>query len=303
MNAGLIDMSDYCEDEDPATLIERALRRHLNVKNTGDLELSFVLTVQEGLYYLLVHVEHGLYVDFSQGARALDAIHPQLGPSLLHYLSMVTPLTPAFTPQGCRQFIEWLHWEGWEDAENLLEMARHDLAYAREVEENSLGDVEVAAYADEHYFTPNRVNAQLEPRYQKPDVLSLEELADLCRRHGLANAGKVCALLQELAELTKRLPRFDGGYFERSDGSHPFGAVVTVRPQGVEDDLVSEILREYDESVWQSGEYDPSYVLAFEPEDPGSLLMLKDALHACRGILESTRTLFTTLEVISCLFL
>ncbi|MDQ3398936.1 MAG: hypothetical protein M3511_14435, partial [Deinococcota bacterium] len=212
-----------------------------------------------------------------------------------------TPLTPAFTPEVCRHHIEWLHWGGWEDAEELLEQARQDLAYSRGVEGGSLSEEEVQAFADSQYFTPNRVNALLDTRYQQPQVLPLEEVEVLCRRHALHNTLRAARCLMTLRELEKALPERSRHIEDEGDGYPPFGALISL-PNDDETDLVGETFEEYAQMVWQSGEFDPVYALAFDPKDASSIATLKAALLTSKRILKTTNLLFGSLEVISCLF-
>jgi hypothetical protein len=259
------------------------------------------LARREEDYRLLMHVEPGRNLDFTRAAQVLGRIHPQLGPSLLHYVGLHTPLMPAFTPELCRHHIEWLHWGGWEDAEELLEQARQDLAYSRGVEGDSLSEGDVQAYADSHYFTPNRVNALLDPHYQQPQVLPLEEVEALSQQHALHNTLQTTRCLMTLRELEKALPERSRHIDDEGDGYPPFGALISL-PHDAETDLVGEIYEEYAQMVWQSGEFDPVYALAFDPDDASSLETLKAALTTSRRILETTNALFDSLEVISCLF-
>jgi hypothetical protein len=231
----------------------------------------------------------------------LDRIHPQLGPSLLHYVNRHTPLTPVFTPEVCRGHIEWLHWGGWEDAEELLEEARQDLAFSLEVEADSLSEEDVQTYADSHYFTPNRVNALLDPRYQQPNVLPLEDIEALCKQYALHNTLEAARCLITLRRLEQVLPECTGCLNDEGDGYPPFGALISLL-EDAETDLVGEIYEEYAQMVWQSGEFEPAYFLPFDPGDASTLETLRIALATSRRILATTEALFNLLEVLSCLF-
>lgn len=249
----------------------------------------------------MISLDEGSYLDFAPPARVCDGAHDQLGPSLLKHLYACTPLLPAFTPEVCREYIVAYHWEGFDEAENLLEMARSDLAYAEGVPEDSLSTEDVETYADSHYFTPKRVDSLIERRYQNPGKLSLEACAELCRRHGFANLTRACALLVELRRLTDALPECAREPYEYLDGCAPFGMVVSVQKEGAESDLVEEIYCEHQQQAWQLGEFEPVYALELDPSDPDSLTTLRDALETCKHMLELTQELYTTLEVTTCL--
>ena len=241
-------------------------------------------------------------MDFTRAAAVCDRVHEQLGPSLLTHLRLVTPLTPAFTPEVAHDYIVTYHWEGFDEAENLLERAREDLAYAMQVNEDSLGDEELETFADSHYFTPRRVDSLIDPRYQHPGTLPLKACLELCRRHALPNLTRLCELLTELVALSDRLPERSGDFYASSDGYHPFAAVLGLPREGAEHDLVDEIHQEHEQAVWQGGEFDPVYALEIAPDDPSSLTALRSALEVAKRSLALTEELYTTLEVCSCLF-
>ena len=75
---------------------------------------------------------------------------------------------------------------------------------------------------------------------------------------------------------------------EASDGSEPFAALVSLPRAGAEDDLVDEVYREYESSVWQGGEFDPVYALEVVPDDPASLSTFKTALAVAKRSFELT---------------
>ena len=211
-------------------------------------------------------------------------------------------LGPAFTPEVCREYIVCYHWEGWDEAENLLELARSDLAYAEGVDEDSLSLEEVERYADSHYFTPKRVDSLIDRRYQNPGTLSLEACTELCRRHGFVNLTRACELLTELRALTGALPERAHELYEYFDGSQPFGIVVGLQQEGADLDLVDEIYREHEQHAWQVGDFEPLYALDVDLDAPDSLTHLRSALGTCKRMLELTQKLYDTLEVTAWLF-
>jgi hypothetical protein len=249
----------------------------------------------------LISLDEGSYLDFAQPARVCDGAHDQLGPSLLTHLYACTPLLPAFTPEVCRDYIVSYHWEGFDEAENLLEMARCDLAQAQGVDGDSLSTEDVETYADSHYFTPRRVDSLIDRRYQNPGKLPLEARAELCRRYGFRNLTRACELLTELRTLTDALPERSQELYEYVDGCAPFGMVVSLQKEGAESDLVEETYREHEQHAWQVGKFEPVYALELDPGDPDSLTTLRSALGTCKHLLELTQKLYTTLEVTTCL--
>ena len=264
------------------------------------LTYSFA-AVGEGFYFL-IGLDEGSYLDFTQPALVCDRANEQLGPSLLTHLHACTLLLPAFTPEVCREYIVGYHWEGWDEAENLLELARSDLAYAEGVDEDSLSLEEVERYADSHYFTPKRVDSLIDRRYQNPGTLSLEACTELCRRHGFVNLTRACELLTELRALTGALPERAHELYEYFDGSQPFGMVVGLQQEGADLDLVDEIYREHEQHAWQVGDFEPLYALAVDIGAPDSITTLRSALGTCKRMLELTQKLYDTLEVTAWLF-
>ncbi len=302
LQAEIVDADDFEKGADPSSFIARSLIRLWASEAIERFSLTYSFdTVDEGFYFL-INLSEGSYLDFAQPALVCDRAHEQLGPSMLSHLYACTPLLPAFTPEVCRDYIVCYHWEGLDEAENLLEMARSDLAYAEGVDENSLSREEVEAYAESHYFTPKRVDSLIDRRYQNPGKLSLEACAELCRRHGFLNLTRACELLGELRTLTEALPERAQKLYEYIDGSRPFGMVVGVQEEGAELDLVDEIYREHEQHAWQVGEFEPLYALEVNLNDPTSLATLKDALEACKRMVELTQELYATLEVTTCLF-
>jgi hypothetical protein len=302
LQAEIIDADDYEGGADSSSFIARSLTRLWVPEGIERFSLTYSFaTVGEGSYFL-INLDEGSYLDFAQPALVCDRAHEQLGPSLLTHLHAYTPLLPAFTPEVCREYIVCYHWEGWDEAENLLEMARCDLSYAQGVDEDSLSAEEVATYAESHYFTPRRVDSLIDRRYQNPGTLSLEACAELCRYHGFTNLTRVCELLGELRTLTAALPERAQELYEYIDGSRPFGMVVGLQQEGAEIDLVDEIYREHEQHAWQTGEFEPLYALELDPNDPDSFPTLKNALEACKRMLKLTQELYETLEVSTCLF-
>lgn len=263
--------------------------------------LDYSLATAFDQLYFLITLSGGDYLDFSQPACVCDRAHEALGPSLLSHLDAHTSLLPAFTPEACRAHVEMSYWEGWEEAEYLLELARSDLAHARRVAEASLSHEEVETYADQHYFTPNTVNGLLEPRYQQPGGLSLEQCGKLCRSHGYLNLTRVCELLGELRTLEEGLPERSESLYEQIEHYQPYGVVIGL-PGEQSRDLVDEIYGEYEQDVWNGGEFGPVYALEVDPNDPYSLITLRSALEVCKRMVELTQELYVTLEVTACLF-
>lgn len=298
----MIDAADAQGDEDPAAFDERSMGRLWVLAGQGHFSHTYSFATVEDVRYFLITLDEGSYLDFSPIKAVCDGAHDQLGPSLLTHLQGCTPLTPAFTPEVCRDWIANLHWEGWDEAENLLDMARHDLAYARGVDEALLSDEEVAIYADDHYFTPRRVDRLVERRYGEPGRLSLEACTELCRRHGFAHLLSVCVLLEALRGLGQELPTCSERFYETTEGYQPFGLVVGMPHENAEMNLVEEMYREHEQLVWQGGEFDPVYALEIRPDDPDSLGTLKSALAVAKRSLELTQELYQTLEVTRCLF-
>ena len=300
LQAEIVDADDFETGADPSSFITRSLTRLWAPAAIERFSLTYSFaTVGEGFYFL-VGLDEGSYLDFAQPALACDRAHEQLGPSLLTHLCACTPLLPAFTPEVCREYIVCYHWEGWDEAENLLDMARCDLAYAEGVDEDNLSLEEVERYADSHYFTPKRVDALIDRRYQNRGKLSLEACTELCRRHGFVNLTRVCELLTELRTLAVALPERAHELYEHIDGSQPFGMVVGLQQEGADLDLVDEIYREHEQHAWQVGDFEPLYALDVDLGAPDSLTHLKSALGTCRRMLEFTQELYATLEVSTC---
>ena len=302
LQAEIVDADDFETGADPSSFITRSLTRLWVPAATEHFSLTYSFaTVGEGFYFL-IGLDAGSYLDFAQAALVCDRAHEQLGPSLLTHLHACTPLLPAFTPEVCREYIVCYHWEGWDEAENLLEMARCDLAHAEGVDEDSLSREDVETYADSHYFTPKRVDALIDRRYQNPGKLSLKACEDLCRQHGFTNLTRACELLTELRTLAGALPECAHELYEYVDGSQPFAMVVGLQQEDAELDLVDEIYREHEQHAWQVGDFEPVYALKLDPGDPDSLATLKGALGTCKRMVELIQKLYDTLEATACLF-
>ena len=299
LEARIIEADDFVKGHDPASFIARSLERLWVPRGIKRFSLDYSLVTAFDQLYFLITLSRGDTFDFSQPALVCDRVHEALGPSLLSQLDAATPLLPAFTPEACRAHIEMTYWEGWEDAAYLFERARSDLAYARRVTEESLSQEEVETYADQHYFTPNTVNELLEPRYQQPGRLSLEQCGDLCRSHGYPNLTRVCELLGELRTLARALPERSESLYGQIEHYQAYGVVIGL-PSGQSRDLVEEIYWDYERDVWNGGEFGPVYALELG-EDPETLVRLKRALRICQRSLELTEALYDTLEVTSSL--
>ena len=302
LEAGIIDADDAEQGDDPTSFVGRGLTRLWLPERLERFDYAYALAPFDDGLYFSVGLEGSYAFDFSAAAAACDAVDLRLGPTLLTQLRLYTPLTPAFTPEVCRDYLAAFYWEGSDDAENLFYLARDDLAYAQGVDEALLDDAEVAAYADSHYFTPGRVERLIERRYTDPGNFTLKDCLSLCRRHALPNLTRVCELLYALRALAERLPAASRDVLEAADGSEPFAALVSLPRAGSEDDLVGEVYREYEDSVWQGGEFGPVYALALEPDDPASLSRFKTTLAVAKRSLELTDELYRTLEVTTCLF-
>lgn len=302
LDAEVIDADDFTEGDDPASFIARSIKRLWLPEELENFGLSYTLTTVDDQLYFLITLDEGHYLNFAPVAEVCDRVNDELGPSLLTHLDRQTPLTPAFTPELCRELIAMSYWEGFDDADYLLEQARADLAQAQGVDEAGLSDEEVESYAESHYFTPRRVDSLIDKHYQQPGRLSVRTCRDLCRRHGFTNLGHVCELLEELEVLGRHLPERSESFYELSDGYKPYAVVVGVQREGVESDLVDEMFREYEQQAWQAGELEPLYALEISPDEPGSLSTLRDAFEVGKRSMELTQKLYRTLEVTRCLF-
>jgi hypothetical protein len=302
LDAEVIDEGDFVAGDDPASFIARSVKRLWLSEGLEDFGLTYTIATVDDQLYFLITLNEGHYLDFAPVAEVCDTVNDQLGPSLLTHLYAHTPLTPAFTPEACRELIAMSYWEGFDDADYLLEQARADLAQAHGVDEASLSDEEVESYADSHYFTSRRVDSLIDKRYQQPGRLSLETCRDLCSQHGFANLKHVCELLGTLEALGRNFPERSESFYEQFDGYMPYAVVIGVQHEGVEEDLVDEMFREYEQQVWQAGEYEPIYALEIDADKPGSLAALANVLEVGKRSLELTQKLYDTLEVTRCLF-
>lgn len=298
LDAGIVDAGDAEADDDPTAFAERSLARRWLPEGLEHFSYSYALGQNDERLVFSVRLERGLEIDFTAAAAACDAVNPLLGPSLLTHLRLYTPLAPAFTPEVCRDYLATFYWEGSDAAENLLHLARGDLADAQGIDEALVDPDEARAHADSHYFTPGRVDMLLERRYTDLGKLSLGECLSLCRQHQLGNLTRVCKLLYPLRALAERLPGCSEGVCGSSDGFEPFAAVLTL-PQ-VGDDLVSEVYSEYEESVWQGGAFNAVYALEIDPAAQASLAAFKTALAVARKSLELTGELYRVLEETTC---
>ena len=301
LQAEIVDADHFERGADPSSFIARSLKRLWTPEGIEDFSLTYSLaTIADGLYFL-IGLDQGNYLDFTPAALVCDRANEQLGPSLLTHLYACTPLLPAFTPEVCRDFIVSYHWEGWDEAENLVELARFDLAQAQGLDGDSLSREEVESYADSHYFTPRRVDSLIERRYQNPGKLPLAACEELCRRRSFSNLTRACELLTELRALADALPERAQEVYDYIEGCAPFGMVVGLQKEGAELDLVGEIFREHEQHAWQLGEFEPVYAIEVDPSIPETLTALKDALGTCKRMVELTQELYTTLEVTTCL--
>ncbi len=303
LGADVIDADDYRGDDDPASFIGRSITRLWTPETLTSFDYGYTFATVEGQLYFLIRVDGTHYLDFAPVKAVCDSVHRQLGPSLLTHLYSHTPLTPAFTPEVCFEFISMMFWEGFDDAEHLLEQARYELAQNQNVEPDSVSAEEAASYADSHYFTPRRVDTLIDKRYQNPGLLSLTYCSNLCHRHGLRKLGRVCELLGRLERLSETFPRDTEPLYEDSGDYGIFAAVIGVQAEDDTENLVTEIYREHEQQMWQYGELEPVYALKIDTDEPDTLTDLRTALGDAKESLELTQQLYDTLEVTSCLSL
>ena len=299
--AEVVDADDYREGDDPASYIGRSITRLWTPELLTSFGYSYTFDTVDDQLYFLIKLGGSHYLDFTPVTFVCDAVHKQLGPSLLTHLYRHTPLTPAFTPEVCREFITMLYWEGFDDAECLLEQARYEVAQNQNIDPGSVSAEEVESYADSYYFTPKRVDSLIDKRYQNPGRLSLKTCRKLCRLHGLENLSGVCELLGRLERLSATFPLRSERIYEDSGDYGTFAAVIGVEAEDGDENLVTEIYREHEQQMWQYGELEPVYALALNLADPDSLSTLRTALEAAKESLELTQTLYDTLEETTCL--
>ena len=302
LQAKIIDEADFVQGDDPATFVARSIGRLWTPERFADFGYGYTLTVLDDHLYFIVTLEGAHYLDFSPIAALCDSLHPQLGPSLLNHLYRVLPLTPAFTPEVCFEHIVMSHWSGLDDAEELLWMARNDLAHAQGVIEESLSDEEVETYADSYYLTPNHVSELLEERYQRPGTLDLTACRALCPAETYPNLEDLLDLLEELEALSGALPERAERFYEQFEGEEPYALIVGLQ-QGKARDLVVEIYREHTDMIWNSGfEFAPIFTLEVDTNDMTNLDTLRTTLRTCKRSLELAQQLVSILEVTACLF-
>jgi len=303
LGAEVVDADDYAENDDPASFIERSISRLWTPETLTSFHYSYTFDTVDDQLYFLIELGGTHYLDFASVKTVCDSVHRQLGPSLLTQLYRYTPLTPAFTPEVCREFITMMYWEGFDDAECLLEQARYELAQNQNVEPDSVSAEEVASYADSYYFTPKRVDKLIDKRYQQPGTLSLETCSKLCHRHGLRKLSHVCEQLERLERLSETFPRATGSLYEDSSDYGTFGAVIGIQGEREGEDLVSEMFGEVEQQQMQYGDLEPVYKQALSLNDPDSLSTLRTALGNAKESLELTQQLYNTLEETTCLSL
>lgn len=184
-----------------------------------------------------------------------------------------------------------------ENDRALLDEARDELGHQFDGDEGTFTEEEVVTYAQEHFLTVAKVNERLEPRYQEHGNLTLNECWVLCEKYGVAKALPVIRALEALANLAPSLPDADREIYDLIEGQLPFGVMITL---GSPDGLMHEVYADYEQMIWQSGmDFQPTFALAFDPDEPEILEMLRDALVACGLVLEETNTLLYTLEALS----
>ncbi len=303
LEAEVVDADDYAENDDPASFIERSIMRLWTPETLTSFHYSYTFDTVGDQLYFLIKLGGSHYLDFAPVKAVCDSVHRQLGPSLLTHLYKHTPLTPAFTPELCREFITMMYWEGFDDAECVLEQARYELAQNQNVEPDSVSSEEVASYADSYYFTPKRVDNLIDTRYQQPGTLSLKTCSKLCHRHGLEKLSRVCEQLGRLEALSETFPRDTGALYEDSSDYGTFGAVIGIHDERADEDLVSEMFGEVEQQQMQYGDLEPVYKQALSLDDLDSLTTLRTALGDAKESLELTQTLYDTLEETTCLSL
>ena len=296
LEVGFVQACDDAPHSSPNALIEKAITRTLgNSFSYPGFDLVFRVAKfeEQGCHYLLVFVSGVPVISFDAAATALDKLDPQLGPSILGYVYRTLDLTPAFTPEVAKDIIRWHYWQGLDDDSILLEEAEEELEHQFGNRERAFTHEDVIAYAQEHFLTSQKVDARLAPRYQEHGALSLERCRGLCTEK-LEQALPIITALEKLAELQGALPERDRHIDDLIEGELPFGVIVTL---GGDHDLVREVYGEYEQQIWQTGmDFQPTYALGFDPDDPETLTTLKDALTVCGLILEQTNALFYALE-------
>jgi hypothetical protein len=300
LEAGIVQESDDEPHASPNTLIKNAITRMLGDSLTFpdfDLVIRVVRFEEQERYYLQVFIDGMPVIPFDAAAEVFDVVDPQLGPSILGHVYRVLDLTPAFTPAVAKDLIEWQYWQGLDDDSALIEEAEQELEHQINHDGNAFTHEDVVAYAQEHYLTVAKVNKRLEPRYQEHGTLTLPECRALCETHGLVKALPVMGALEKLAELSLALPERDREVYDLIEGEVPFGLMLSLGGPG---SLVHEVYDDYEQMILQSGmDYQPTYALAFDPNEPETIAALRDALVVCNLMLMETNVLVHALEAIS----
>lgn len=291
---------DVEQHSSPNTLIKNAIARTLSDSLTFpnfDLVFRVARFEEQDSYYLMVFIDGMPVVPFDTAAETFDAVDPQLGPSILGHVYRVLDLTPAFTPAVAKDLIVWQYWQGLDDDSALLEEAQQELKHQFDHNGNAFTYEDVVSYAQDHYLTVAKVNERLEPRYQEHGTLSLPECRALCEKHGLEKALPVFGALEKLAAFSLSLTERDQEIYDLIEGDVPFGLMLTLGGPG---GMVHEVYDDYEQMIMQSGvDFQPTYALAFDPNEPETISALKDALEVCRQVLMETNTLVYALEKLS----
>ena len=100
LEAEVVDVDDHREGDDSASFIKRSIVRLWTPELTSfDYGYTFA-TIDEQLYFLIeLGATH--YLDFTPVKTVCDAVHQQLGPSLLTHLYRYTRRLPPPLPPKC----------------------------------------------------------------------------------------------------------------------------------------------------------------------------------------------------------
>jgi hypothetical protein len=184
-----------------------------------------------------------------------------------------------------------------DDDSELMDTARHDLAYERRCDPELIPEEDIVEAAHNYGITRAIIDERLDARYQESGTLSLGGCRRLCERHGLRQALIVIEALERLRQLSDEIPELNRELLEEDDND-PFGLLFTL---GEGYDLTREVYGEYEDSTWNAGVgFRPSFALAFSPDDACSLDYLKATLGVCGEVLRQLELLLDTLEVMGC---
>jgi hypothetical protein len=244
----------------------------------------------EGVYFT-VNLEP-VYLDLGSLLKKLDAIDLSLAPALVEGIRLgCETLVPVYEGQCCCETVTWLIWGG--DEEELLERVRDELASARRVLPAELSQAEVTEFAESHYLTSTHVNERLEPRFQQPTQIPLEDLQTTFAQQGCNKLVELCAVLKHLERLD--LPVSEADIFIERGDYQPYGLVLGL-PRAGANDFVGEMFGELEQYVWSGGEWAPSYVIAVNWHDDTSFENLATGVEVVLQGLACVAKLVTLLE-------